>query len=77
MLLGGGQYGHVGRLEELLPMFKIVLVVICLHVPLVTSLEGKVPIFHHLFSVACVFIWDFFHRGEINIKLTILIILCV
>uniref|UniRef100_A0A4X1V6T0 Adhesion G protein-coupled receptor G2 n=1 Tax=Sus scrofa TaxID=9823 RepID=A0A4X1V6T0_PIG len=39
MLLGGGQYGHVGRLEELLPMFKIVLVVICLHVPLVTSLE--------------------------------------
>uniref|UniRef100_A0A8C3WK55 Adhesion G protein-coupled receptor G2 n=1 Tax=Catagonus wagneri TaxID=51154 RepID=A0A8C3WK55_9CETA len=39
MFLCGGQYGHVGRLEELLLMFKIVLVIICLHVTLVTSLE--------------------------------------
>ncbi|KAM5196635.1 adhesion G-protein coupled receptor G2 isoform 1-T1 [Hipposideros larvatus] len=40
MFFSGGQCGHVGRPEELLLMFKILLV-ICLHVILVTSLEAK------------------------------------
>uniref|UniRef100_A0A671EMI4 Adhesion G protein-coupled receptor G2 n=1 Tax=Rhinolophus ferrumequinum TaxID=59479 RepID=A0A671EMI4_RHIFE len=38
MFSSGGQYSHVGRPEELLLMFKILLV-ICLHVSLVTSLQ--------------------------------------
>uniref|UniRef100_A0A452U0J9 Adhesion G-protein coupled receptor G2 n=1 Tax=Ursus maritimus TaxID=29073 RepID=A0A452U0J9_URSMA len=43
MFFSGRQCGHVGRPEELLLMFKIFLIIICLHVVLVTSLEGKVP----------------------------------
>nr|XP_015106215.1 adhesion G-protein coupled receptor G2 isoform X2 [Vicugna pacos] len=39
MFFSGGQCGHVGRPEELLLTFKIFLVIICLHVVLVTSLE--------------------------------------
>uniref|UniRef100_A0A8D2E0D6 Adhesion G-protein coupled receptor G2 n=1 Tax=Sciurus vulgaris TaxID=55149 RepID=A0A8D2E0D6_SCIVU len=39
MFFSGGQYGHVGRPEEVLLTFKIFLVIICLHVVLVTSLE--------------------------------------
>ncbi|XP_057573759.1 adhesion G-protein coupled receptor G2 isoform X2 [Hippopotamus amphibius kiboko] len=39
MFFSGGQCGHAGRPEELLLMFKIFLVTICLHVTLVTSLE--------------------------------------
>ncbi|XP_044233490.2 adhesion G-protein coupled receptor G2 isoform X5 [Ursus arctos] len=39
MFFSGRQCGHVGRPEELLLMFKIFLIIICLHVVLVTSLE--------------------------------------
>ncbi|XP_032330938.1 adhesion G-protein coupled receptor G2 isoform X2 [Camelus ferus] len=39
MFFSGGQCGHVGRPEELLLTFKIFLVIVCLHVVLVTSLE--------------------------------------
>ncbi|XP_067579571.1 adhesion G-protein coupled receptor G2 isoform X28 [Pseudorca crassidens] len=39
MLFSGRQCGHVGRPEELLLTFKIFLVIICLHVTVVTSLE--------------------------------------
>ncbi|XP_026261231.1 adhesion G-protein coupled receptor G2 isoform X13 [Urocitellus parryii] len=39
MFFSGGQCGHVGRPEEVLLTFKIFLVIICLHVVLVTSLE--------------------------------------
>ncbi|XP_017532435.2 adhesion G-protein coupled receptor G2 isoform X1 [Manis javanica] len=39
MFFSGGQCGHVGRHEELLLTFKVFLVIICLHVILVTSLE--------------------------------------
>uniref|UniRef100_A0A8C6F767 Adhesion G protein-coupled receptor G2 n=1 Tax=Monodon monoceros TaxID=40151 RepID=A0A8C6F767_MONMO len=39
MLFSGRQCDHVGRPEELLLMFKIFLVIICLHVTVVTSLE--------------------------------------
>ncbi|XP_006893864.1 PREDICTED: G-protein coupled receptor 64 isoform X3 [Elephantulus edwardii] len=39
MFFSGGQCSHVGRPEELLLTFKIFLVIICLHVVLVTSLE--------------------------------------
>nr|XP_044995949.1 adhesion G-protein coupled receptor G2 isoform X4 [Jaculus jaculus] len=39
MFFSGGQCGHVGRPEEALLMFKIFLVIICLHVVLVTSLK--------------------------------------
>uniref|UniRef100_A0A8C0DGX5 Adhesion G protein-coupled receptor G2 n=1 Tax=Balaenoptera musculus TaxID=9771 RepID=A0A8C0DGX5_BALMU len=39
MLFSGGQCGRVGRPEELLLTFRIFLVIICLHVTLVTSLE--------------------------------------
>ncbi|XP_045852450.1 adhesion G-protein coupled receptor G2 isoform X1 [Meles meles] len=39
MFFSGRQCGHVGRPEEVLPLFKIFLIVICLHVVLVTSLE--------------------------------------
>ncbi|GAB5584459.1 adhesion G-protein coupled receptor G2 isoform X1 [Prionailurus iriomotensis] len=40
MFFCGRQCGHAGRPEELLLLFKIFLTVICLHVVLVTSLEG-------------------------------------
>ncbi|XP_023593023.1 adhesion G-protein coupled receptor G2 [Trichechus manatus latirostris] len=40
MFFSGGQYSHVGRPEELLLTFRIFLVIICLHVVLVTSLEN-------------------------------------
>uniref|UniRef100_A0A2I3G8U9 Adhesion G protein-coupled receptor G2 n=1 Tax=Nomascus leucogenys TaxID=61853 RepID=A0A2I3G8U9_NOMLE len=39
MVFSGRQCGHVGRTEEVLLTFKIFLVIICLHVVLVTSLE--------------------------------------
>ncbi|XP_065756734.1 adhesion G-protein coupled receptor G2 isoform X9 [Phocoena phocoena] len=39
MLFSGRQCGHVGRPEELLLTFKIFLVIICLRVTVVTSLE--------------------------------------
>uniref|UniRef100_A0A8I3PYG9 Adhesion G protein-coupled receptor G2 n=2 Tax=Canis lupus familiaris TaxID=9615 RepID=A0A8I3PYG9_CANLF len=39
MFFSGRQWGHVGRLEEILLMFKIFLIIICLHVVLVASLE--------------------------------------
>ncbi|XP_075395744.1 adhesion G-protein coupled receptor G2 isoform X4 [Tenrec ecaudatus] len=39
MFFSGGQYSHAGKPEELLLTFKIFLVIICLHVVLVTSLE--------------------------------------
>ncbi|XP_044090351.1 adhesion G-protein coupled receptor G2 isoform X7 [Neovison vison] len=39
MFFYGRQCGHVGRPEEVLPLFKIFLIIICLHVILVTSLE--------------------------------------
>ncbi|KAL2768931.1 adhesion G-protein coupled receptor G2 isoform 2 precursor [Daubentonia madagascariensis] len=39
MVFSGRQCGHVGRPEEVLLTFKIFLVIICLHVVLVTSLE--------------------------------------
>lgn len=54
MFFSGGQCGHVGRPEEHLLMLKIFLV-ICLHVVLVTSLGGKVPVFLHCVCM-CVFI---------------------
>lgn len=63
MFFSGGQCGHVGRPEELLLMFKIFLV-ICLHVVLVISLEGTVPVLFHIFSCfLCVYVCvclDFF-----------------
>uniref|UniRef100_A0ABI7W1U0 Adhesion G protein-coupled receptor G2 n=1 Tax=Felis catus TaxID=9685 RepID=A0ABI7W1U0_FELCA len=43
MFFCGRQCGHAGRPEELLLPFKIFLTVICLHVALVTSLEGVKP----------------------------------
>ncbi|XP_012507146.1 PREDICTED: G-protein coupled receptor 64 isoform X4 [Propithecus coquereli] len=39
MVFSGRQCGHVGRREEVLLTFKIFLIIICLHVVLVTSLE--------------------------------------
>ncbi|XP_008578143.1 PREDICTED: G-protein coupled receptor 64 isoform X5 [Galeopterus variegatus] len=39
MFFSGGQCGHVGRPEEILLVFKIFLVIICLHVVLVSSLD--------------------------------------
>ncbi|XP_032696700.1 adhesion G-protein coupled receptor G2 isoform X5 [Lontra canadensis] len=39
MFFSGRQCGHVGRPEEVLPLFKILLIIIFLHVVLVTSLE--------------------------------------
>uniref|UniRef100_A0A8C5VEE2 Adhesion G protein-coupled receptor G2 n=1 Tax=Microcebus murinus TaxID=30608 RepID=A0A8C5VEE2_MICMU len=39
MVFSGRQCGHVGRPEEVLLTFKIFLIIICLHVVLVTSLE--------------------------------------
>ncbi|XP_013365343.1 PREDICTED: G-protein coupled receptor 64 isoform X3 [Chinchilla lanigera] len=39
MFFSGGQCSHLGRPEEVLLTFKIFLVLICLHVVLVTSLE--------------------------------------
>ncbi|KAL4695099.1 hypothetical protein H8959_000194 [Pygathrix nigripes] len=39
MVFSGRQCGRVGRTEEVLLTFKILLVIICLHVVLVTSLE--------------------------------------
>uniref|UniRef100_A0A8C0XFW7 Adhesion G-protein coupled receptor G2 n=1 Tax=Castor canadensis TaxID=51338 RepID=A0A8C0XFW7_CASCN len=39
MFFSGGQYGHLGRPEEVLLTFKIFLIIICLHVVLVTSLK--------------------------------------
>uniref|UniRef100_A0A2K6N5B0 Adhesion G protein-coupled receptor G2 n=1 Tax=Rhinopithecus bieti TaxID=61621 RepID=A0A2K6N5B0_RHIBE len=44
MVFSGRQYGRVGRTEEVLLTFKIFLVIICLHVVLVTSLEGNVSV---------------------------------
>ncbi|XP_032187314.1 adhesion G-protein coupled receptor G2 isoform X6 [Mustela erminea] len=41
MFFYGRQCGHVGRPEEVLPLFKIFLIIICLHVILVTSLEDN------------------------------------
>uniref|UniRef100_A0A8C5P0D8 Adhesion G-protein coupled receptor G2 n=1 Tax=Jaculus jaculus TaxID=51337 RepID=A0A8C5P0D8_JACJA len=52
MFFSGGQCGHVGRPEEALLMFKIFLVIICLHVVLVTSLKGKVLISLHFFFLS-------------------------
>ncbi|XP_048192838.1 adhesion G-protein coupled receptor G2 isoform X2 [Perognathus longimembris pacificus] len=39
MLFSGGRRGHVGRPEEVLLMFRIFLIIICLHVVLVISLK--------------------------------------
>uniref|UniRef100_A0A2K6N568 Adhesion G-protein coupled receptor G2 n=1 Tax=Rhinopithecus bieti TaxID=61621 RepID=A0A2K6N568_RHIBE len=44
MVFSGRQYGRVGRTEEVLLTFKIFLVIICLHVVLVTSLEAKLSV---------------------------------
>ncbi|XP_060038930.1 adhesion G-protein coupled receptor G2 isoform X3 [Erinaceus europaeus] len=41
MFFSGGQCGHAARPEEFLLTFKIFLVIICLHVVLVTSLEDN------------------------------------
>ncbi|XP_077001196.1 adhesion G-protein coupled receptor G2 isoform X2 [Tamandua tetradactyla] len=41
MFFSGWRYNHVGRPEELLVTLKVFLVIICLHVVLVTSLEEK------------------------------------
>ncbi|XP_037677915.1 adhesion G-protein coupled receptor G2 isoform X2 [Choloepus didactylus] len=41
MFFSGGHCNHIGRPEELLVMLKVFLVIICLHVVLVTSLEEK------------------------------------
>ncbi|KAF0887379.1 AGRG2 protein, partial [Crocuta crocuta] len=51
MFFSGRQCGHAGRPEELLLMFKIFLIIICLHVVLVTSLEGNVPAVFKLFFI--------------------------
>ncbi|XP_050997707.1 adhesion G-protein coupled receptor G2 [Acomys russatus] len=41
MLFSGGQCGHVGRHEEVLLIYKILLVTICFHVNLSTSPKGN------------------------------------
>uniref|UniRef100_A0A673VEI0 Adhesion G-protein coupled receptor G2 n=1 Tax=Suricata suricatta TaxID=37032 RepID=A0A673VEI0_SURSU len=48
MLFSGRQCGHAGRPEELLLMFKIFLIIVCLHVVLVTSLKENAGNFSSL-----------------------------